>query len=112
MNTIITTTEIMMESSPKRTKNAKPVYCIHTGKIYASVTDAAIAEGVHLSTISLACNRGCKANGKYWCFVEDMPRYAWRIAQITKELYKDAPRVARRRKLYLLGSSCNTFARS
>lgn len=53
-------------------KNAKPVLCIDTGLIYASLTDAAEDIGVSVTALS-SCLRGktnsCK--GMSWCFVKE-----------------------------------------
>ena len=53
-------------------KNAKPVLCIDTGLIYASLTDAAEDIGVTVPALS-SCLRGktnsCK--GMSWCFVKE-----------------------------------------
>ena len=53
-------------------KNAKPVLCIDTGLIYASLTDAAEDIGVTVTALS-SCLRGktnsCK--GMSWCFVKE-----------------------------------------
>lgn len=53
-------------------KNAKPVLCIDTGLIYASLTDAAEDVGVTVTALS-SCLRGktnsCK--GMSWCFVKE-----------------------------------------
>ena len=53
-------------------KNAKPVLCIDTGLIYASLTDAADDVGVTVTALS-SCLRGktnsCK--GMSWCFVKE-----------------------------------------
>lgn len=53
-------------------KNAKPVLCIDTGLIYASLTDAAEDVGVTVTALS-NCLRGktnsCK--GMSWCFVQE-----------------------------------------
>lgn len=53
-------------------KNAKPVLCIDTGFIYASLTDAAEDVGVTVTALS-SCLRGktnsCK--GMSWCFVKE-----------------------------------------
>lgn len=56
----------------KDRQNAKPVLCIDTGIIYASMTDAANDIGVSMATLS-SCLRGktntCK--GMSWCFVKE-----------------------------------------
>lgn len=53
-------------------KNAKPVLCIDTGLIYASLTDAAEDVGVTVTALG-SCLRGktnsCK--GMSWCFVKE-----------------------------------------
>lgn len=91
MNTITTTTEITIDTKPVRNKNAKPVYCISDGNVYASGIDAAAAEKVHASLISAVCRGKYKeANGKQWCFVKDMPTRILDISNATKELVKDA----------------------
>ena len=91
MNIITNTTEVTLDTKPVRTKNAKPVYCISDGSIYASCTDAAEAENLHMSSISLVCRGKAKTvNGKQWCFVKDMPARILDISNATKELLKDA----------------------
>ena len=91
MNTIHTTTEITLDTKPVRTKNAKPVYCITDGNVYASCTDAAEAENIGIDSISMACRGKAKtAKGKQWCFVKDMPTHVLDISNATKELIKDA----------------------
>lgn len=91
MNIITNTTEITLDTKPVRNKNAKPVFCITDGKPYASVTDAAEAEGIGIDSISMACRGKIKtANGKKWCFVKDMPIRILDISNAYKELYDDA----------------------
>lgn len=91
MNTITTTTEITIDTKPVRNKNAKSVYCISDGNIYASVLDTAIAENIVSSAISSVCRGKLKtANGKQFCFVKDMPSRILDISNTTKELVKDA----------------------
>jgi hypothetical protein len=72
---IMTTMKIQNESTiqsigKKRTKNAKPVLCIETGKVYNSIIDAAEDHGVtsnavgrHIRGLSKTCN------GKHFAFV-------------------------------------------
>jgi len=91
MNTIHTTTEVTLDTKPVRTKNAKPVFCITDGKPYASCTDAALAEGVGIDCISLACRGKTKtANKKQWCFVKDMPTRILDISNAYNNIYEDA----------------------
>jgi hypothetical protein len=63
-------------------KNCKPVFCITTGAIYASVSDAASINGVTLVSMSGHLNgryNSCK--GKKFCLVSNMAEYADEIAQ-------------------------------
>jgi hypothetical protein len=91
MNVIAKTTEIKIDAKPTRKGNAKSVYCITDGNIYQSVADAAIAEGLHLSAISLVCRGKMKtANKKQWCFVNDLPNRILDISNNTLELKADA----------------------
>ena len=91
MNIITNTTEVTLDTKPVRTKNAKPVFCITDHNVYASVTDAAMAEKVHVTCISSACLGKLKtANGKQWCFVKDMPIRILDISNSFKEIYDDA----------------------
>lgn len=91
MNVVANVTEIQIDSTPIRTKNAKPVYCITDGKIYASVADAAIAEGTHLSNISCACRgKTSMANGKKWCFVKELQAHITDISSTMESLRSDA----------------------
>ena len=80
-------------------KNAKPVLCIDTGLIYASLTDAAEDIGVSVTALS-SCLRGktnsCK--GTSWCFVKESANHiddiTGRIRQAKDE--KDALKEYRR----------------
>ena len=54
----------------KRTKNAKPVLCIETGKVYNSITDAAEDNGVtHEAVGAHLKGRSQTCNGKHFAFV-------------------------------------------
>lgn len=91
MNTITKTTEITIDTKPVRNKNAKPVYCISDGSIYASGLDAANAIKVDFSTISAMCRGKIKSvKGKQYCFVSDLPNRILDISNATKELLADA----------------------
>jgi hypothetical protein len=60
----------------KRNTNAKPVFCIDTGEVYASSLDAAEQIGVSPSTLSWALTgrqKTCK--GKRYCLVSKIPEY-------------------------------------
>lgn len=64
-----------------RNKNAKPVFCIDTGEVYSSVTDAAEAVGVHTSTMVWALTgRTQKCKGKRYCYVSHITEHLDEIA--------------------------------
>lgn len=91
MNTIVTKTEINLDSKPVRTKGAKPVFCITDGKIYASGIDAAKAIGVCPDIISRACRGHLKTSkGKKYCFVSDMQSHILEISEAMQDALKDA----------------------
>lgn len=91
MNIITNTTEVTLDTKPVRNKNAKPVFCITNGNVYASCTDAAEAEKSHVTLISQACRGKIKTcNGKQWCFVKDMPIRILDISNAYKNLNDDA----------------------
>ena len=91
MNVIAKTTEIKIDAQPNRRNSAKPVYCITDGKIYASVTDAAIAENVHVTAVSMTCRGKQKTtNGKQFCFIRDLKNHILDIANNTLDLKADA----------------------
>ena len=78
-----------MSAEGKRTNaNCKPVICIDTGEVYASVADCAEKNGVTQGAISLVCLGKSKySKGKRYCFVADMPEYYEEIAQHIREMY-------------------------
>ena len=91
MNTIINTTEVTLDTKPVRNKNAKSVYCITTGNVYASTIDAGIGEDCAQSGVSAACRGKTKTcNGKHFCFVKDMPIRVLDISNVTHDIYNDA----------------------
>lgn len=91
MNIITNTTEVTLDTKPVRTKNAKPVFCITNGNVYASVIDAAEGENALMTSVSSVCRGKLKtANGKRFCFVKDMPTRILDISNAYKELYDDA----------------------
>lgn len=70
----------------KRTRNAKPVFCIDTGDVYVSSLDAAEQLGVSQSTISWALTgRTKRCKGKRLCFVSDIPEYIDEIRAAASE---------------------------
>jgi hypothetical protein len=63
-------------------KNHKPVMCITTGEIYASVLDAALANGVTIGAISWACcGKSKTCQGKRFCFVANVTEHLEEIAE-------------------------------
>lgn len=72
----LTNESIVNANGKKRTKNAKPVFCIDTGAIYASSLDAAEALGVHSSSLCAALTgktQTCK--GMRFCFLSKVPEH-------------------------------------
>lgn len=60
----------------KRNTNAKPVFCIDTGVVYASSLDVAEQIGVSPSTVSwVLTGRQQTCKGKRYCFVSQIPEY-------------------------------------
>ena len=61
--------------------NCKPIFCITTGEIYTSVTDAAEKTGVTISAISSVITGKTKVcNGKRFCYVAKMTEYIEEIS--------------------------------
>lgn len=66
----------------RTSKNCKAVYCITTGEIYASLADAAEANGVSVSAISLVVLGKTKTcNGKRFCYVSKMMEHLEEITE-------------------------------
>ena len=56
--------------------NRKPVICIDTGEVFASLTDAAEYANVSGATMSYAVNHnGSKCKGKRYCFVSEVTQH-------------------------------------
>ena len=69
-----------------RNSNAKPVFCIDTGEVYSSATDAAKAIGVHKSTLVWALTgRQQKCKGKRYCYVANITEHLDEIANKMRE---------------------------
>lgn len=70
----------------QRTKNAKPVFCIDTGEVFASATDAAEAYGVSVYAISTCCLGKVKTScSKRWCYIKDMEKHLEEISISVQE---------------------------
>ena len=75
----------------QRTKNAKPVFCISTGEVYASATDAAEANGVSVYAISVCCLGKVRTScGKRWCYIKDIEKHLEEISINTQERNAEA----------------------
>lgn len=62
--------------------NAKPVFCITDGSVYASVTDVAEKLGVNATAVSQALNGKVKTcKGKRYCFISDVMAYLDEISE-------------------------------
>ena len=84
--TIVKKTELRIEGNHTN-GNCKPVFCITTGEVYASVTDAAKKNGVTVGAISYAIGdttRSCQ--GKKFCLVTELMEHLHEISHsiITK----------------------------
>lgn len=85
---IISNESTMIATGTRSNGNCKPVLCIDTGVVYASVMDAAEKNGVHFTTISCACLGKAKTcQGKRYCFVADMSEHYEEIAEHIREMY-------------------------
>lgn len=56
----------------KRHRNAKPIMCVETGEIYASLTDAALAIGVSISYISNSIPKGWRVKGNRYIYLSQI----------------------------------------
>lgn len=91
MNTIVTKTEVKLNSKPERSRNAKPVLCITDGKVYASGLDAAKEIGVDPTCISHVClGRMKTVKGKKYCFVSEMQAHILEISDAMQDAFKNA----------------------
>lgn len=65
--------------------NCKPVYCITTGEVYASATDAAEKLGISLTVLCHAASGKLKtAKGKRYCYVQHIMQHLEEIAKNTR----------------------------
>lgn len=62
------------------TYNNKPVMCITTGEVFASVTDAAHSVGSSVGTMSCALHHNRPLKGKKWCYLARVTEYIDELA--------------------------------
>lgn len=69
----------------RTSKHCKAVYCITTGEVYASVLDAAEANGVTQGAMSWAlCGKSKSCKGKRYCFVSQIVEHLDEIASVNR----------------------------
>lgn len=65
--------------------NCKPVFCITTGEIYASATDASEKLGVSLTVLAHAASGRLKTcKGRRYCYVQHIMQHLEEIAENTR----------------------------
>lgn len=68
--------EITNVQGMPRNRNAKPVICLDTGEVFASVRDAAESAGAHQSTMSWALTeRQNTCKGKRYCYLSKITEH-------------------------------------
>lgn len=96
MNSIIRTVEVKLDSTPRRNKNAKPVFVYKGGfgtGVYASGLDAAAKLNLDPGDISRVCNgKMYSAKGYKMCFVKDMPEHILEIVNAINGIDEEAER--------------------
>lgn len=66
--------------------NCKPIFCIDSGEVFASITCAAEAINVHMTALSQAVNGKVKrCKGKRYCFVSNVIAHLEEIASAQRE---------------------------
>ena len=84
--TVQNSSEIKNVQGIPRNANAKPVFCIDTGEVFASVTDAAISAGAHLSTMVWNLTERQKTcKGKRYCYLSKVTEHLDEISESMRE---------------------------
>lgn len=84
--TVQNASEIKNVRGELRNTNAKPVFCIDTGEVFASVTDAAIAANANPSTMSWCLTERQKTcKGKRYCYLSKVTEHLDEISECMRE---------------------------
>lgn len=100
--TVTITSKATIDAEGKlNNRKTKAVICIDTGEVYSSCTDAAKANGVTQGNMSACCvGRQSTANGKKYCYVDDLPKHLEALTNSlqakTKMLERNALYIAER----------------
>lgn len=85
-NVIINEKATIKAAGEKRTKACKPVICIDDGRVYTSVTDAAVINGITIDAISNCCNgKQRTAGGKRYYFVSRISSHLEELVSIIEK---------------------------
>ena len=84
--TVQSASKIKNVRGESRNTNAKPVFCIDTGEVFASVTDAAIAANANPSTMSWCLTERQKTcKGKRYCYLSKVTEHLDEISECMRE---------------------------
>ena len=84
-NITITKNSTVEANGTRSHANCKPVYCITTGKVYASALDAAEELGVSHSVLSMAAAGKLKTcKGERYCYVSQVMNHLEEIAKCSR----------------------------
>ena len=64
-------TQVGRAEGGKRTaeRTSRPIVCVETGHTYSSCHEAFRKTGIRASNVNQSCNKGCRAGGFHWQFV-------------------------------------------
>lgn len=83
-----------MKTITSNNRNCKPVFCITTGEVFPSLTDAAAMNNVTVSAMSLATskkNKICK--GKRFCLVSELSMHE--LTELAEAMRTSAEKAAK-----------------